>query len=345
MATGSRRTSARRLPVYVAAVVIGAGVVFAATRLGNDDTAGRPSTADADATVEVDEIGHVHGIGRDPADGTWYLATHSGLLHRSADGALRRVAGRYQDTMGFTIVGPGRFLGSGHPDLREDLPSSLGLISSDDAGATWEPVSLLGEADLHAIVPAGDRLYAADATASRLLVSDDDGRTWSTRAAVELMALAADPQDPARLVGVTYDGTAVASNDAGASFEPVGGASFTGVVWTTVPIAADVDGRVFELRGSAWEQVGQVGEVEPTLGTDGQLLVAALTDGRLRFSDDGGRTWTGDDPQEAKSSGRAANSSAQSVEQNHHCSPSTSNRVPVGGRTRMRHTGSTCAPV
>jgi hypothetical protein len=344
MAAGSRRTTPRRLPVYVAAIGIGAAVAFAATRLGGDDTPARTSTAAADAAVAVDEIGHVHGIGRDPADGTWYLATHSGLLHRNAEGTLSRVAGRFQDTMGFTVVGPQRFLGSGHPDLREDLPSSLGLISSDDAGASWEPVSLLGEADLHAIVPAGDRLYAADASASRLLVSDDDGRTWSTRAAVELMALAVDPEVPARLVGVTYDGTAVASSDAGSTFEPMGGASFTSVVWTTAPVAADANGRVFELRDRAWEQIGEVGTPEPTLGTDGEVLAAAGSDGRLLFSDDGGRTWTGNDPQDAKSSGREENSSAQPAEQNHQCSPSSSSRVPPGGRTRMRHTGSTCAP-
>jgi hypothetical protein len=36
--------------------------------------------------------------------------------------------------MGFTIVGPNRFLGSGHPDLRDDLPPLLGLIESTNRG-------------------------------------------------------------------------------------------------------------------------------------------------------------------------------------------------------------------
>jgi hypothetical protein len=37
-------------------------------------------------------------------------------------GQARRVADRYQDTMGFTVTGPDRFLGSGYPDGRDDLP-------------------------------------------------------------------------------------------------------------------------------------------------------------------------------------------------------------------------------
>jgi hypothetical protein len=62
-----------------------------------------------------------------------------------------RVADRYQDTMRFTVAGPDRFLGSGHPDFQKDpdLPPLLGLIKSEDAGQTWEPVSMLGEADFH----------------------------------------------------------------------------------------------------------------------------------------------------------------------------------------------------
>jgi hypothetical protein len=52
--------------------------------------------------------------------------------------------------MGFTVLGSGRFLGSGHPDLREarekGLPPLLGLIESQDGGRSWVPISLLGEA-------------------------------------------------------------------------------------------------------------------------------------------------------------------------------------------------------
>lgn len=53
--------------------------------------------------------------------------------------------------MGFTIAGPQHFLGSGHPDLREKLPSRLGLIASTDNGQSWQQLSLLGKADFHAL--------------------------------------------------------------------------------------------------------------------------------------------------------------------------------------------------
>ncbi|MBW3550306.1 MAG: alanine:cation symporter family protein [Proteobacteria bacterium] len=36
-----------------------------------------------------------------------------------------RIGDRRQDTMGFTVVGPRRYLGSGHPDLRDELPPLL----------------------------------------------------------------------------------------------------------------------------------------------------------------------------------------------------------------------------
>jgi hypothetical protein len=71
----------------------------------------------------------------------------------------RRVADRFQDTMGFTVTGPDRFLGSGHPDGREGLSPFLGLIRSTDAGRTRQPVSLLGERDFHVLEAAGSRVY------------------------------------------------------------------------------------------------------------------------------------------------------------------------------------------
>ena len=61
----------------------------------------------------------MHGLGIDPADGALFIATHTGL-YRVAPGSdkARRVGSGFRDTMGFTVVGPNRFLQSGHPDLR-----------------------------------------------------------------------------------------------------------------------------------------------------------------------------------------------------------------------------------
>ena len=49
----------------------------------------------------------------------------------------------------------------------ENLPPSLGLVESTDAAETWEPVSLLGEADLHSIEMVGENIYAYDSTSPR----------------------------------------------------------------------------------------------------------------------------------------------------------------------------------
>ncbi|KRF11463.1 hypothetical protein ASG90_17120 [Nocardioides sp. Soil797] len=73
-------------------------------------------------------MGHIHGLGVDPADGTLYAATHFGVMPIEDDGSTTRIADGWQDTMAFTIIGPNHFVGSGHPDLREDLPPHLGRI-------------------------------------------------------------------------------------------------------------------------------------------------------------------------------------------------------------------------
>lgn len=59
---------------------------------------------------------HVHALAVNPSDDSLFLASHTGLYRIGRDEtSARRVGDRHQDTMGFTIVGPDRFLGSGHP--------------------------------------------------------------------------------------------------------------------------------------------------------------------------------------------------------------------------------------
>ena len=107
------------------------------------------------------------------------IATHTGLFR--VDAASRkavRVADRNQDTMGFSIVGPNRFIGSGHPDRRErNLPARLGLIESTDAGNSWTSVSLLGDADFHVLRSLRGHVYGYDASNDRLLAELTRRRT------------------------------------------------------------------------------------------------------------------------------------------------------------------------
>jgi hypothetical protein len=61
---------------------------------------------------------HVHGLGS--ADGALYIATHAGLWRlEEGEAKAERIGESYQDTMGFTVLAPDRFLGSGHPDLAD----------------------------------------------------------------------------------------------------------------------------------------------------------------------------------------------------------------------------------
>ena len=89
----------------------------------------------AGVPLELQDPGavHVHGLGYDLRRKVLYLATHTGMFELR-DGAAKatRIGDSHQDTMGFTLVTPDLFLGSGHPDLRDGLPPHLGLIRSTD---------------------------------------------------------------------------------------------------------------------------------------------------------------------------------------------------------------------
>lgn len=289
MSLDSRRRSGRRLFAFVAVVAVGTGSALVATRLDDGD-----ETPAADVPVASADVGHVHAVGYNPGNGRWYLGTHSGLLRVEAHGPVR-VADRYQDTMGFTVQGGDDFLASGHPDLRDDLPSRLGLIRSTDGGTRWTAVSLAGTADLHAIAATRGRLYAADSTTGTVLASTDGGSTWQERATEELVSLAVDPDDADHVVGVRTDGTPVRSTDGAATFTALGGPQLTGVVWADVPVGLDPEGAVHALEASGWVDRGDTGTPGAVLGGSPDRLGAAAGDGTLRFSGDDGRTWSATD--------------------------------------------------
>lgn len=241
-------------------------------------------------------VEHVHGLGVDPADDSLVIATHSGLFRAPAgEPEAERVGDRRQDTMGFTVVGPGRYLGSGHPDLRDDLPPLLGLIRSNDAGRSWDPVSLLGEADFHVLRAAGDRVYAVNSLDGALLVSADAGVSWQRRTPPgPLLDLVADTTDPRRLIATTEDGLHF-SRDGGGSWRARSGAPAGLLAW---PSAADLylldgSGTLTHSRdgGNSFTEVGSVGGQAAAFAADGEDLYVALHTNEIRVSTDGGRSW------------------------------------------------------
>jgi hypothetical protein len=295
-----RRSSARpsRFLVVISALsaaVIGLGAYYV---LGKEDGGtGELSLSDLVANSDPGPI-HVHGLGVNPADRSLFIATHTGMFRvEEGETKAERVTNRYQDTMGFTIVGPDRFLGSGHPDINEarakGLPGLLGLIESRDAGLTWQPISLLGEADFHVLRSAGNRVYGYDATNQRLMFSRDAGRTWGERRPpAPLIDLAVDPGRLSHLVAASGSVLFESSNE-GRSWSVLGNRAGL-LAWPSrgALYLVDGDGRVFLSRdgGTRWSHVGEIGGQPAALLADDDLYVA-LHDGTIKRSPDGGRSW------------------------------------------------------
>lgn len=282
-ATTSRSRAA--VCVLVAGVLVGCG-----------DRAPEPGSSLAEDPGPI----HVHGLGVDPADGALLVATHTGLF-RAAEGERRakRVAGRFQDTMGFTVVGPNRFLGSGHPDLRDELPPFLGLIESDDAGRSWRAVSLQGKVDFHVLEASGRRIYGYgsdyDSRDPRFLSSVDRGRTWRPlRAPEPLIALAISPVD-ARIVIASGERRVFASHDGAHSWKALEAPTAGLLAWNAGGIfLVGLDGRVWRSTddGGAWRESSPIGGQPAAFdsGRDDELLVA-LHDGTIKRSTDRASSW------------------------------------------------------
>lgn len=266
-------------------------IALAGGFLGCGDDGEESAGSQPSASIE-----HVHGLGVNPADGALFIATHSGLF-RSAEGSTsaQPVGESRQDTMGFTVVGPDRFLGSGHPGAGEDGPPSLGLIESGDAGLSWTEVSLSGEADFHVLRSADDRVYAYDGLTGTLMLSDDGGASWEKRRPPgQLVDLAVDPGDPDRIVLSTDRGLRL-STDYGESWQPVEG----GVGLLAWPRSGSLyllgaAGVVFESEGPGepWRRRGSIGGQPAAFAAGGEdELYAALADGTVVGSSDGGANW------------------------------------------------------
>lgn len=272
--------------------------VAAITRSGDD--ADRSGIRDLLAPSDPGPL-HVHGLGINPADNALFIATHTGTYRLSPDAdKAQRVGDSRQDTMGFTIVGPNRFLGSGHPDPQtmrtQNLPPNLGLIESRDGGRTWTPISLLGEADFHVLRSRGNHVYAFDSTNGRLLVSGDSGRTWSRRPIPGgLIDLVVSPQRMSHVVAATERGL-FESTDGGRSWRGLEG-NVGLLAWPARMRLLLVDGsgqvHASGSSGKSWTAIGDIGGQPAAFQAQTpQELYVALHDGTVERSADGGRSWT-----------------------------------------------------
>jgi hypothetical protein len=222
-------------------------------------------------------LDHVHGLVA-TGDGSLLAGTHSGVVTITTAGAVSRVGQAADDLMGMSgIAGTDELVSSGHPGTGSDLPNPLGLIASDDGGTTWEAVSLTGEVDFHALATDGDLLVGFDGRVG-LLVSTDDGATFTSGAQIAPAALAITPDG----VWATTAQGVQRSTDGGATFTPIAGAPRLVLISAGTDASlwgVDTDGAAWRSPdGTTWEKRGQVGTVEALAALDHTTAYAVTAD-------------------------------------------------------------------
>lgn len=271
----------------VIALAVGTWVVTRGDGADNRAATGGPSGAGPGVV-------HIHGLGINPKDNALFVATHTGLFRITAESKAERMGDRFQDTMGFTIVGPDRFLGSGHPDLREmreqKLPPLLGLIESTDVGRSWRPLSLHGKADFHAL---HNRIYGYDSTSTSFMVSPD-GKTWDTRSRLPMSAFAVSPADPELVIAAAQTGP-LRSRDGDRTWERLNAPPLAVLAWDTPDGLRGIapTGAVYRSAdgGTSWEQRGALAGQPAAFLAAGGALYATIHDGSIYRSTDGGSNW------------------------------------------------------
>ncbi|MBF2088737.1 MAG: hypothetical protein IGR90_07485 [Synechococcales cyanobacterium K32_A2020_035] len=255
---------------------------------------------------------HIHGLTVSPDNPQIiYIASHNGLLKRSATGQWFWVKEQY-DYMGFVAhpTDANRFYASGHPPEG----GNLGFQVSQNQGVDWQEVSMPG-VDFHAmaIAPSNpDTMYGL-ATSGRqgFFVSNDAGQTWTQQPASGLEAmpfsLNVDPLNPERVLATTQAGL-YESQDAGKTWSLI-------LSTTTAPIAglalqaegdqttmlgyriSSTDAGLYRSvdDGQSWELWSD--ELEDTVlymaaaPTNAQVLYAVNENNAVFQSQDGGKTW------------------------------------------------------
>ena len=250
---------------------------------------------------------YVNTLDIDPATKDFLLTTNRGFWRIAEDGSkvtqingTALAEGRSSPVGTFLEIrsnGPGKLLGSGHPDVAGALPNYLGLLRSDDAGKTWTAISRLADADLHKIVLRHDKLYAFDAILSAMLISTDGGKTFTEEFTPRGLVIdfEVDPADPDRIIAST-ETELFRTEDAGRSWRPLTPAKGIRLSWPEAKALyrADADGtiKLSEDGGTRWKDVGAVGGEPYELHATGpKALFAVLSDGSILETTDGGASW------------------------------------------------------
>ncbi|MGH2403536.1 MAG: F510_1955 family glycosylhydrolase [bacterium] len=182
-----------------------------------------------------------------------------------------RIGQANYDLMGFNVhpTKPGIFLTSGHPGPGDPRPNPLGVEISENGGQSWASLSMVGQADFHAmaISPADPRfVYAWNVSgAVGFYRSRDGGRQWTHVQTTfrQVFALAASPTNREEVWAGT-DAGLFRSRDGGSTWQAVS-PSLTGFPVTAIAIHVARPNLIF-----AYAAIPQLGLIR---------------------SDDGGTTW------------------------------------------------------
>ncbi len=155
-------------------------------------------------------------------------------------------------------------------------------------------MSLLGEADFHALVAAHGNIYGYDSTSGRLMVSAD-GKQWETRSQLRMREFAVDPHDANHMVATTQRGLAEC-RDGGRSWNPMDGPGLALLswgadqgLWWVAPNGATY--RHLHGRWDAREALS--GQPQALLVSANELHAAVASENgtAIYTSADGARTW------------------------------------------------------
>jgi hypothetical protein len=294
-----------------ALIAVGLSLILLAGCGGSGGSSGGAGSGPAERSDRLVDFSakppYVNALDIDPATGEFLLTTNRGFFRIDAKrDAVTRVrgtirAGKASSTVGTFLellsTGPGRLIGSGHPDKSGALPPFLGLITSDDGGKSWQSVSRLGEADFHKIVLKHDRLYGFDAVLGAMLISEDGGHKFVERFTPPGLVIdfEVDPDDPDHLLAATEQ-RLVRSTDGGKRWRPIDTGDGIRLVWPAPDALyrAEKDGTVERSRdgGEHWDPVGKVpGEPYKFKALGPEQLDLALSDGTIVSTENGGKDW------------------------------------------------------